>query len=170
MKMVIGCVAGLALVLSMGCGGECPPPPECPVCQQAPPPTPTPVPQQPVSTHEEWVPLQNVRVLFPNGGSELTAENQALLSEAVRTMQARNDIVRVRIEGHTDTVGRDANNSQLSLQRAQAVLEFLVAQGVPRGMLEAVGYGAERPIVVEGGHEQNRAQNRRVTFQMLVRR
>jgi outer membrane protein OmpA-like peptidoglycan-associated protein len=37
-------------------------------------------------------------------------------------------------------------------------------------MLEAVGYGAERPLVREYNDEQNRAQNRRVEFSMLVRR
>jgi outer membrane protein OmpA-like peptidoglycan-associated protein len=54
--------------------------------------------------------------------------------------------------------------------RAQAVMQFLVSRGVPQSMLEAVGYGSERPLVREFGAEQNRAQNRRVEFSTLIRR
>lgn len=159
-------LAVVALPLAtLACGGaDCPAPQPCPACQPAAPP-----PASPTATVEEWIQLP-VRILFTTAGDELSAENRALLDQAVQTLRARNDIQRVRIEGHTDTRGRDAENSELSLQRAQAVMNYLVSRGVPQGMLEVVGYGAERPLVVEAGHEENRTQNRRVEFSALVSR
>ena len=164
-----------ALAVTAGCGGaECPPQQPCPACpppMAAPPPAPTP-PPEPVAQGpmvEEWIQLP-VRILFATGGAVLSAENRAMLDQAVQTLRARDDVVRVRIEGHSDTRGPDSNNTQLSLQRAQAVMDYLVSRGVPNSMLEVAGYGAERPLVIEGGHDENRAQNRRVEFSALLRR
>ncbi len=178
MTMRVTILATLATMLlgAFGCGGaECPPPRECPVCPEAapvPPPQPPPPPPQPVATGpmvEEWIQLP-VRILFTTAGAELSAENRALLDQAVQTLRTREDIVRVRIEGHTDTRGRDANNAELSLQRAEQVKAYLISQGVPAQMLETAGYGAQRPLVIEGNYEENRAQNRRVEFSALIRR
>jgi outer membrane protein OmpA-like peptidoglycan-associated protein len=109
------------------------------------------------------------QILFPTGGSSLDAEAQTVLGEAVRTLRDRTDIVRIRVEGHTDTRGPDMANDQLSLQRAQAVIDYLVSLGVPSAMLEAQGYGATQPRTSDT-REMDRAQNRRVEFSILVRR
>jgi outer membrane protein OmpA-like peptidoglycan-associated protein len=56
--------------------------------------------------------------------------------------------VRFRVYGHTDLVGSDAYNKALGLRRAQAVVNFLVSQGISRSRLEAmVSYGETRPLV-----------------------
>ena len=65
----------------------------------------------------------------------------------------------VRIEGHTDSLGDDAANQQLSQRRAIAVREALLARGVAAARVEAVGYGETRPIAdnaTPGGRQKNR--------------
>lgn len=162
---IVGSVAMLATLV--GCGGaECPPARECPACQPAAPAAPAANNQ---AMEEHWIHLP-VRILFTTSGAELSAENRALLDQAVETLRARDNIQKVKIEGHTDTRGGDSENSELSRERAQAVLDYLVSKGVPPRMLEAVGHGATQPLVVEGAHEENRLQNRRVEFRVLVRR
>ncbi len=55
--------------------------------------------------------------------------------------------LRFRIEGHTDGAGSADYNLKLSNRRAQAVGDFLGAQGVPRARLESVGKGASEPLI-----------------------
>jgi peptidoglycan-associated lipoprotein len=68
--------------------------------------------------------------------------------------------VRLTIEGHCDERGTREYNLALGARRANAVKEFLVAQGVPADRLETVSYGKERPICTESG-EDCWSQNRR---------
>ena len=69
------------------------------------------------------------------------------------------------IEGHTDSVGSDAYNQNLSERRARAVARILVQMGLPVRKVKAVGYGESRPIA-DNGNYQGRAMNRRVEFQV----
>jgi outer membrane protein OmpA-like peptidoglycan-associated protein len=65
----------------------------------------------------------------------------------------------VRIEGHTDSVGSDETNQQLSERRASAVRDALVMRGIDASRIQAVGYGEARPIAGNdsaGGRQQNR--------------
>lgn len=168
--------AALALlvgVLMTACGGDCPEC-NCPVCPSV---QPEPI-QQPVSTGpctEEWVHMP-VLINFPTGGAELDAQNRAILAEVVRTAQSRQDIRRVRAEGHTDTCGNEVGNIALSQQRAENVALALVEMGVPRELIETVGYGSTQPRANEAcdsrqGRSQtelSRQTNRRVEFSILV--
>jgi outer membrane protein OmpA-like peptidoglycan-associated protein len=67
----------------------------------------------------------------------------------------------VRIEGHTDSLGDDAANQQLSERRALAVRDALLARGVAAARVEAVGYGETRPIA-DNATPSGRQQNRRI--------
>ncbi|HEX7237061.1 MAG TPA: OmpA family protein [Gammaproteobacteria bacterium] len=67
----------------------------------------------------------------------------------------------VRIEGHTDSLGDDAANQQLSERRAAAVRDALLARGVAAERIAAVGYGEKRPIA-DNGSESGRQKNRRI--------
>ena len=124
---------------------------------------------------EEWVHMP-VLINFPTGGAELDAQNRAILAEVVRTAASRQDIRRVRVEGHTDTCGAEASNIALSQQRAEVVAIALVEMGVAREMIETVGYGSQQPRANEACEtRQGRAQtelsrqtNRRVEFSILV--
>src|SRR5580693_5874596 len=68
--------------------------------------------------------------------------------------------VRLNIEGHADERGTREYNLALGARRANAVKEYLVAQGVSAARLETISYGKERPICTES-NEDCWAQNRR---------
>ncbi len=67
-----------------------------------------------------------------------------------------------QIEGHTDAIGLESYNNQLSRQRAEAVVQYLAAHfGVDAERLVATGYGKSKPIA-DNATEAGRAKNRRV--------
>lgn len=70
------------------------------------------------------------------------------------------------VRGHTDDVGTESHNLSLSEQRAQAVKDYLVTQGVPSRRMNIKGYGATAPKY-DNDTEVNRARNRRVEFLIL---
>ena len=72
----------------------------------------------------------------------------------------------IRIEGHTDNVGKKRDLKRLSEQRAQAVKNFLLTKGIARNRLQTVGYGDARPINANASDEQRR-ENRRVEFRIV---
>lgn len=74
---------------------------------------------------------------------------------------------KVEIGGYTDNVGDDAYNKQLSQKRAQAVVDYLVKQGIPKSRLTAVGYGEEHPIASNDDEDEGRELNRRTEFKFL---
>ncbi len=67
----------------------------------------------------------------------------------------------VKIEGHTDSTGDEKANRELSLQRAEAVQEFLIAAGVSPDRVRALGFGEVKPIA-SNMYKQGRAMNRRI--------
>ena len=69
--------------------------------------------------------------------------------------------LRIQVEGHTDSVGSDEYNQKLSEQRAGAVRDYLVAQGVPSPGVSAVGFGKASPVA-SNDTAAGRQQNRRV--------
>lgn len=72
----------------------------------------------------------------------------------------------IEIAGHTDSTGSDAYNQRLSQQRAQAVSNVLVANGVQPVRIDAVGYGESHPIA-SNSSTTGRQQNRRVELTLL---
>lgn len=100
-------------------------------------------------------------VLFASGKYELTAAAQQKLTLVAGTIapQAENhDIV---VEGHTDSRGSRDYNVELSQNRAQVVMNFMVARGVPGEAISAVGVGPDRPIASNDSRD-GRQENRRV--------
>ena len=71
-----------------------------------------------------------------------------------------------RIEGHTDSIGGIALNQTLSLKRAEAVRQALIARGVAAERLTAEGLGPARPIATNATPD-GRGQNRRVEVYLL---
>lgn len=67
------------------------------------------------------------------------------------------------IAGYTDNVGDAAANQKLSEERANAVRNYLIKQGVPAESLTAIGYGQENPIA-DNSTEEGRTKNRRIEF------
>lgn len=71
----------------------------------------------------------------------------------------------VEIGGHTDDVGSDADNLELSEARARSVREYLIQQGVPASDISSRGYGEGRPRA-DNGTPEGRARNRRTEFRV----
>ncbi|OWQ92113.1 hypothetical protein CDN99_07105 [Roseateles aquatilis] len=95
---------------------------------------------------------------FDVGRSEIKPSMRPVLDEVGRNLDAD---VRVTIVGHTDSSGSNAVNDPLSLERAEAVREYLVSHGVQRGRLLVEGRGARQPLA-SNATEAGRAANRRV--------
>jgi outer membrane protein OmpA-like peptidoglycan-associated protein len=98
---------------------------------------------------------------FPVGQSVILPENYALLGKVQRAIRAfgEPDVI---IGGHTDSTGPEPLNEHLSQQRAEAVSQYLVANGtLPYDKIIAVGYGSMRPLATNST-EKGRAINRRI--------
>jgi len=89
--------------------------------------------------------------------SELDRVASILLSDTV---------LRLRIEGYTDSEGTDARNLRLSIRRAKAVEQYLEKQGIPGSRMDFVGYGSKRPIATNDTPE-GMAKNRRVEMILM---
>lgn len=74
---------------------------------------------------------------------------------------------KVRIAGHTDATGDKDFNLSLSQSRAEAIKNYLIADGhIDPARVKATGYGSSRPIVAEEKNEADRRTNRRVEFEI----
>lgn len=85
--------------------------------------------------------------------------------ERLADLLQNNPTLAIRIEGHTDNVGRPEDLQRLSEQRAQAIRDFLIARGIAPERVESVGFGASRPVN-DNSTEELRAQNRRVEIRV----
>lgn len=100
-------------------------------------------------------------VLFESGKSMLTASAQQKLTLIAGTLAPQAEEHNIVVEGHTDSQGARDFNMQLSQERAQAVMNFLVSRGVPAEAISAVGIGPDRPIA-DNNTRDGRTENRRV--------
>jgi len=97
----------------------------------------------------------------------LTVKGRSLLDELLMALGGAPDDIRVLITGHTDNAGDQAENQLLSEQRAQAVLDYLVAAGQDPDRFDIIGYGETQPIA-PNDTELGRARNRRIEFTALL--
>lgn len=104
-------------------------------------------------------------VLFDVASSTLKPESRSAIASAAALIRERR-ATRVLVEGHTDSDGDDAANEALSVARATAVRDALVAAGVDAGMLRVRGHGERRPVA-PNDTPASKARNRRVD--LLVR-
>jgi outer membrane protein OmpA-like peptidoglycan-associated protein len=99
-------------------------------------------------------------VLFETGRYTLRPAARESLAKVAGILLAYPDL-RMEIDGHTDSVGSDAYNQQLSEKRAQTVRDFLVQQGISTASVTTQGFGKSQPIASNETAE-GRKQNRRV--------
>jgi outer membrane protein OmpA-like peptidoglycan-associated protein len=99
-------------------------------------------------------------VLFRSGSFELLAGARERLAKVSGIVLAYPSL-HVAVEGHTDSVGSDEYNQELSEHRAQSVRDYFVQQGISSSAVEARGFGKSEPIASNDTAE-GRQQNRRV--------
>ena len=108
------------------------------------------------------------RVYFRTNRAAVRPRSFPLLRNVARVLNNHPEITRVRVEGHTDSRGRYEYNLDLSLRRAQAVVDFLTRRGsVDPSRLEIKGYGPDRPVIPGARTLSEHAQNRRVEFTIV---
>jgi outer membrane protein OmpA-like peptidoglycan-associated protein len=140
-----------------------PPPPICPTCQAQ--QTPPPAPESLVRVSRKEIALLTP-VVFATGSAELAPESFQVLDDAAQTMIDNPQLVRIRVEGHSDTQGNAARNLELSKRRAITVMGYLISKGIDAARLESAGYGGAQPLESNDTLE-GRARNRRVAFVIL---
>ena len=90
----------------------------------------------------------------------LRPENRELLSRIAGILLTSRDYA-IYVYGHTDDVGSDNYNLELSETRAQSVRDYIVEVGVDSALIETKGFGKTKPLVA-GTSTEDRARNRRV--------
>jgi len=127
-------------------------------CQlpEAPPPPPASPPAPPMPRKIETLTGPS----FAFNKATLTAEGRQHVEHAAQVMRD-NPMLRVTVEGHTDSVGTHAYNMKLSQRRAAAVRDYMVARGIDAARISTEAYGETRPVATNDTAE-GRAQNRRV--------
>ena len=111
---------------------------------------------QPI-TKDASIILKNI--FYESGSKELNTSSEVELDKLVQLLKD-NPTLRIQINGHTDAVGKPADNLTLSNNRAQSVIDYLVKKGIQPTRLSFKGYGATQPIA-ENNTEEGRAKNRR---------
>lgn len=129
-----------------------------------PPPPPATV-EQMASCDETMARLLSAATIeFDTGSTSLGATSDNSLTAIARAVTYCRGVL--RIEGHTDNVGRDASNAVLSRKRAEAVRSALIARGVPANRLVAEGFGATKPVATND-NDDGRARNRRIEIRSV---
>jgi outer membrane protein OmpA-like peptidoglycan-associated protein len=108
--------------------------------------------------------ILGAELLFETNKSALRSEHFLTLNSIVEYLQMHPERS-VRISGHTDNVGKEANNLALSKQRADVVAEYLIRNGIDRVRIETAGLGSAKPIA-ENKTNEGRKKNRRVELLM----
>ncbi len=117
------------------------------------------------SDTENRTPIQSAEVYFDFGKHDLRPEADAtLLSIAQRVSGLEN--FEIKITAHTDSIGTLKNNLALSQRRADAVKNYLIAQGLPPEKFTVSFFGETKPAA-ENTSDQGRQLNRRATIEIL---
>ena len=102
-----------------------------------------------LETYNKTFEIPNIEFEF--GSKELTALAKHSLDSLTQVLNDNPNIV-VELSAHTDMIGTEENNMQLSDERAKAVKNYLISKGILEGRLTTVGYGESRPIEIQEDH------------------
>ena len=146
-------------------------------------PTPSPTPSETVSIlrpdveAEQGLPPAlleplDVTIGFPAGGSELDDAALAALAQLAAAPQIERGGP-ITLRGHSDAGGNDAVNMRISEQRAEAVRDWLVKNGVDEGRVTIIAFGEQNPVEPNARpdgspNEDGRAANRRVEIYVTM--
>ncbi|MGV3625315.1 MAG: OmpA family protein [Archangium sp.] len=107
------------------------------------------------------------QIKFATGSHKIIGkESEQILDEVGLALKDNAQIKKIRIEGHTDSVGNDASNLKLSQRRADSVMSALLKRGIDPSRMEAVGFGETKPIA-SNSTAAGKAENRRTEFNIV---
>lgn len=143
-----------------------PPPPAPPAPPPAATPAPTPAPAPALPTTENGHLKLPGAVVFETGSDKLKPESDDVLAVVKNYLDAKPEITKIRIEGHTDNAGTKPGNQTLSEKRAMSVARWLIGKGIDCKRLLPVGFGQMKPIAGTPDKQtpDEQAQNRRTWF------
>lgn len=124
-----------------------------------------------IQTDLTMVPIevgQKVRlnnIFFEFAKFDLLPQSYLELNRVIELLKS-NPNMQIEIQGHTDNIGKNERNLLMSKNRAEAVYNYIVSQGIDKSRLVAKGYGKEIPIL-PNTNDANRSKNRRVEFLIL---
>ena len=118
----------------------------------------------PLEPIKEGIKVKINHLYFATNKTVILPESEDALNDLAKFLR-ENPTVSIRIIGHTDNVGSDADNMRLSMGRSKAVRTDLVMRGIDASRIEAIGMGETAPIATNDT-EEGRAQNRRVEFEI----
>jgi outer membrane protein OmpA-like peptidoglycan-associated protein len=124
-----------------------------------------PVPQVPAAQLTPQRIEVSQRIEFEFDKATLLSSSLPILDEVVDILLRHPDL-KIRIEGHTCTLGAADYNQQLSAARAASVTTYLASRGVDARRLSSVGYGLTKPIA-DNATDEGRRKNRRVQFEII---
>jgi outer membrane protein OmpA-like peptidoglycan-associated protein len=103
------------------------------------------------------------RTFFDSGSSTIRPESNKIIDMLAEQMKQDMPDTSLVILGHTDSVGSDENNNNLSINRSASVMQQLAQRGVNLKQMSTVGIGETQPVATNAT-EDGRSQNRRVEF------
>jgi len=156
-------------------GGEAaePPPPPPPAAAE---PAPAPAPDAPPAEEPKLKSTAQVKgdsiqipgnIVFDTGKATLKegAGSEVVLEQLKLFLDENPQVTKLRVEGHTDNVGKQPDNEKLSGERALTIKKWLVEKGIPKERVIASGFGQLKPIA-DNATEAGKAQNRRTEFKI----
>ena len=93
-------------------------------------------------------PVKMGNIFFKFGSWELSPDSEDGLNALIKLLNDNPNIT-IELAAHTDLVGNNEANQELSLRRAQSVVDYLIKHGIEQERLTPVGYGEEKPVVVD---------------------
>ncbi|MBQ1885362.1 MAG: OmpA family protein [Bacteroidales bacterium] len=108
-----------------------------------------------------------VPIHFALNSDQLADTSHTLMDTVVVFLKKNPDVIKMEVSAHTDNIGSDAYNLDLSKRRARTVVNYLIRQGVEPERVVAVGYGESRPLN-DNSTDEMREINRRVEFVILA--
>jgi outer membrane protein OmpA-like peptidoglycan-associated protein/Tfp pilus assembly protein PilF len=122
-------------------------------------------PLQPIKEKQDNQPIVLENVFFETASAVLRDNSKAELDK-LKAFLEENATIKIQLNGHTDNVGEEEDNLLLSDQRANAVRNYLIKNGIDSSRMTAKGFGESKPIQ-SNETTTGRSKNRRTEFQIM---
>lgn len=110
------------------------------------------------------------KIFYEYNSAKLTKDSEATL-DTLYLLLSENPDIQIELSAHTDSIGSDSYNLELSQARAQSCADYLVAKGISLERIQPKGYGRSQPVAPNSNgkkdNPEGRALNRRTEFKVL---